>query len=74
MSMIFASTTWPTSSVFRLSDAVISDLGDVDQAVNARYDLSKCAERHELEDLDLSHRADVVLGLEYVPRIVLSRL
>ena len=61
-------------SVFRLSDAVIRDLGDVDQTVNARYDLSECAERHELEDLNLSNRADVVLGLEYVPRIVLLAL
>ena len=46
----------------------------MDQAVNARYDLSECAERHELEDLNLSNRADVVLGLEYVPRIVLLAL
>ena len=60
--------------VLRLCDAVISDLRNVDQAVNARYDLSECAERHELEDLNLSNRADVVLGLEYVPRIVLLAL
>ena len=53
---------------------MISDLRNVDQAVNARYDLSECAERHELEDLNLSNRADVVLGLEYVPRIVLLAL
>ena len=46
----------------------------MDQAVNARYDLSECAERHELEDLNLSNRTDVVLGLEYVPRIVLLAL
>ena len=50
--------------VLRLCDAVISDLRNVDQAVNARYDLSECAERHELDDLNLSNRADVVLGLE----------
>ena len=60
--------------VLRLCDAVISDLRNVDQAVNARYDLSECAERHELEDLNLSNRTDVVLGLEYVPRIVLLAL
>ena len=53
---------------------MISDLRNVDQAVNARYDLSECAERHELEDLNLSNRTDVVLGLEYVPRIVLLAL
>ena len=53
---------------------MISNLRNVDQAVNARYDLSECAERHELEDLNLSNRADVVLGLEYVPRIVLLAL
>ena len=53
---------------------MISDLRNVDQAVNARYDLSECTERHELEDLNLSNRADVVLGLEYVPRIVLLAL
>ena len=53
---------------------MISDLRNVDQTVNARYDLSECAERHELEDLNLSNRADVVLGLEYVPRIILLAL
>ena len=31
--------------VLRLCDAVISDLRNVDQAVNAGYDLSECAER-----------------------------
>ena len=75
MSMILASTTWPTSSSSSgFAIAVISDLRNVDQAVNARYDLSECAERHELEDLTSSNRADVVLGLEYVPRIVLLAL
>ena len=46
----------------------------MDQAVHARNDLSERAERHELEDLDLSGIAHAVLGLEDIPRIVLLAL
>ena len=75
MSMIFASTSWPmVRTLVRLGDAMVRDLGDVDQAVHARNDLSKCAEGHELEDLDGRGVADLEVGGEDVPRVVLRTL
>ena len=46
----------------------------MDQTVNARDDLSECTERHELQDANGSNVVDLVVGGEYVPRIVLRTL
>ena len=56
-------------NVLRLSDAAVCDLGDVDQAVNARDDLSECAKGHQLDDLDLGNIADLELVVEQRPRV-----
>ena len=57
-------------NVLRLADAAIRDLGNVDEAVNARNDLSECAEGHELDDLDLDDVADLELVGEQRPGVV----
>ena len=56
-------------NVLRLADAAIRDLGDVDEAVNARDDLSESAEGHELDDLDLGNVADLELVVEQGPGV-----
>ena len=53
---------WPSASTsLGLLDAVVSDLGDVDQAVHAGNDLGKGAEGHQLDDADIGHVAHLVL-------------
>ena len=46
--------------ILGLADAAVSDLGNVNQAVHAGQDLSKCAELDDLNDL---HRGDIADGV-----------
>ena len=57
-----------------LGNAAVGDLGDVDQTVDPGHDLGEGAEVHELDDLDRSHIAHGVLGLEQSPGIGLGIL
>ena len=57
-----------------LADAAVGDLADVDEAVNARHDLGKRAEGHELDHLDLGDVADLVGVDELGPGVVLRLL
>ena len=60
--------------VFGLADAAVSDLGNVDQAVDAGDDFSESTEVHELDHLNGSNVAHVVLLTKDGPGVVLSGL
>ncbi len=49
---------------------MVGQLGDVDQTVNTRDDFGKCAERHQLDNLDVHDVADLAGRSELRPRIV----
>jgi hypothetical protein len=55
-------------------DVVRRHLRDVDQALDAVADLDERAERHELGDTAVDELADLVVGGELLPRILLGGL
>ena len=63
-----------SQNVLGLADALVSDLGDVDQAINAGQDLCEGAEGHQLDDLGIHNITDLELGHELVPGVHLSGL
>ena len=48
---------------------MVSDLGNVDQAVHTVHDLSECTEGHQADDLDGSNVTDCILVSEDVPGV-----
>lgn len=55
--------------IFRLADAAVGDLRNVDQAINAGHDLGKSTEGHQLDNLDVHNAADFALLSEHSPGI-----
>ena len=47
-------------NILGLTDALVSDLGNVDQTINAGQDLCECTEGHQLHNLSIDNIADVV--------------
>lgn len=60
--------------LFRLADAAVCDLGNMDQTVNAGKYLGKCAEGHEFYDLDLCGVADIIVSGKLDPGILVGIL
>ena len=67
--MIFTSTLALAQHVTGLVDAVVGDLGDVDQAVHTGHNLGKGAEGHQLDYADIGHVAGLILAGEHLPGV-----
>ena len=61
-------------NVGNLVHALVADLADVDQTVNARQNADKCTELGDGNDRSLELRADGILVLELLPGVVLFLL
>src|SRR5262249_22969698 len=53
----------------KMLDAVVGDLGDVDQALDALLELDEGAEVEDLEDLAVDDLADRIVVRDAIPRI-----
>ena len=60
--------------VLDLVHAILADLRDVDEAVDVAFERDEGAEGGDLRDLALDEVADLVAGLDLLPRIVLELL
>ena len=58
--------------VARVGDALVGELADVDEALEALLDADECAEVDQLGDRPFDHVADLVLGDGLLPRVRLQ--